>query len=133
MKGIQQLVALILGIVFLLIGILGFIPALVPNDNLLGIFSVNGVHNIVHLLIGILGIAAALSSQGRLFNQVIGIVYLLIGILGFVPVVASGDMLLGLVRINLADNLLHIVVGLLVIVVGFAIKENITRSEISKA
>src|SRR5438132_3618228 len=42
--------ALLFGIVFLLIGILGFVPAVTPdNGMLLGIFHVNTAHNIVHL------------------------------------------------------------------------------------
>jgi len=63
--------ALILGIVFLLIGILGFVPGLrsLPSNApeiavtsgygyLLGLFPINTLHNIVHLTVGLLGIAA---------------------------------------------------------------------------
>ena len=45
--------ALLFGVVFLLIGILGFVPAVAPNEMLLNIFHVNAAHNAVHLLTGI--------------------------------------------------------------------------------
>jgi hypothetical protein len=64
--------ALVFAIVYLVVGILGFVPALVqPADHapdlavqayhgrLLGLFPVNLLHNGVHLLIGIWGIAAS--------------------------------------------------------------------------
>lgn len=42
--------AILFGVVFLFIGILGFVPAATPaNGMLLGIFHVNTAHNIVHL------------------------------------------------------------------------------------
>ncbi|WP_052888053.1 MULTISPECIES: DUF4383 domain-containing protein [Thermogemmatispora] len=110
--------ALVIGIVFLLVGILGFI--LNPTEGaLLGIFAVNIEHNVIHLLVGILGIAAAFTGWSRLYAQALGIVYLLVGILGFIPGLAPDGMLLGLVHINLADNLLHLVVGAAAAIVGF--------------
>jgi predicted tellurium resistance membrane protein TerC len=122
MVNIQKAVALALGVVFLLVGVLGFIPSLTPGDQLLGIFAVNAVHSIVHLLVGVLGIVAAYTGFSRPFNQVIGLVYLLIGVLGFIPgLTMDGMMLLGLVHINLADNLLHVVVGVAAAFVGFAL------------
>lgn len=44
---------------------------------------------------------------------------MLVGILGFIPGLAPDGMLLGLVHINLADNLLHLVVGAAAAIVGF--------------
>jgi hypothetical protein len=121
MTNINKTIALVFGMVFLLIGILGFIPALTPGMALLGLFMVNGIHSVVHLLFGVLGIAAAFTGNERLYNRASGIIYLAIGILGFVPVFAPGGMLLGLVMINLADNLLHLVVGAVLAYVGFAL------------
>ena len=42
--------AVLFGVVFLLVGVLGFVPAAAPNQMLLGIFHVNAAHNGVHLL-----------------------------------------------------------------------------------
>lgn len=122
MTNINKTVALVFGIVFLLIGVIGFIPALTPGGAILGLFMVNGVHSIVHLLFGVLGIAAALTGTSVLYNRVGGLIYLVIGILGFVPALAPGGMLLGLVMINLADNFLHLVIGIVLASVGFAMQ-----------
>ena len=84
MSNIQRTVALVFGIVFLLIGLLGFVPALTPGGALLGIFMVNGVHSIVHLLFGVLGIAAAFTGYSRLYNRAGGIIYLVLALVGFI-------------------------------------------------
>ena len=55
--------ALLFGAVFVLVGILGFIPAVSPNEHLLGIFHVNAAHNAVHLLSGIVAITCGLASE----------------------------------------------------------------------
>jgi len=123
MASIQKTVALVVGIVFVLVGILGFIPALVPGGALLGIFEVNVLHSIVHVLFGVLGIAAAYTGLSRLYNRVIGIVYLVLFVLGLIPVLYINGALLGLVSINLADNLLHLVVGAVLVLVGFFVTD----------
>src|SRR5712664_998598 len=129
MANIQKTVALVVGIVFVLVGILGFIPALVPGGALLGIFAVNALHSIVHLLVGILGVAAAYTGLPRLYNRVIGIVYLALAVLGFIPVLIINGALLSLVSINLADNLLHLVVGAALTYVGFFVAESLTAAK----
>lgn len=109
--------AQILGIVLLLVGILGFVPAfggttaLTPSSAELGIFPINNLHNVIHIVTGLLGIFAGFSAGGsyaRLYALVFGVVYTLVTIIGFV--IAPGTsvaFLLGLVPLNLADNLLH--------------------------
>jgi hypothetical protein len=113
--------ALVLGVVLLLVGILGFV--LVPDHGLLlGIFAVNPAHNAIHVLTGILGIAAAYGGWARTFCQAFGIVYLLVAALGFVAVDAQG-MLLGLIHTNMADNILHLLIGVPSAYFGFAARE----------
>jgi hypothetical protein len=108
--------ALSLGVVLLLVGILGFV--LVPDGGLLlGIFAVDGPHNLVHVLSGILGIAAAYGGWARVFCQGFGIVYLAVAVLGFG--VGEG-MVLGLMHVNMADNLLHLAIALPCLYFGFA-------------
>lgn len=103
---LQNTCALTLGILFLLLGIAGFIPALtaIPGETfnsgipldadgiyskgfslLFGVFPTNLMHNLFHILVGILGITAAKTNQARLFNQAFGISYIAIAILGTVP------------------------------------------------
>ena len=78
--------ALLFGVVFLLIGILGFVPALSPNEMLLNIFHVNAAHNVVHLLTGVVALLAGMADVGaaKMFFKIFGVVYGLVAILGFV-------------------------------------------------
>jgi len=87
---------------------------------------VNGVHSVVHILFGVFGIVAALTGFSRLYNKVGGVIYLVLALVGFIAllgltVLAPGGMLLGLVMINMADNFLHLVLGLALAYVGFGI------------
>lgn len=99
--------ALIIGILFLLVGLAGFVPALtsipgttassVPLDEatnaynagfsyVFGLFPTNLLHNIVHILVGILGIVAYTSlGSARLFNRGFAIAYILLAIMGLLP------------------------------------------------
>lgn len=115
-------VALVYGVVFLVVGVLGFIPGItVGGEYLLGIFGVNALHNVIHLLFGVLGIAAALTGWSRPYLQGVGVIYLLLVVLGFIPGLYVGhDMLLDLVHINLADNLLHLALGGVAAYFGFS-------------
>lgn len=108
-------IALVFGVVYLLVGLLGFV---LPGPNLLGIFAVDTLHNIVHLLLGILGIGAAYTGMSRLYCQVVGVVLILLGVLGFVLVPGDG-MLLGILHLNVADHLLHLVTGAILAYFGF--------------
>lgn len=102
-------VAIIFGVIFILIGILGFVPSLTPEGKLLGIFMVNGAHNLVHLLTGVVAILCGLASEraSKLFFIIFGVIYGLVTILGFVQ---GTGMLLGLIAINPADNWLHLAI-----------------------
>ena len=109
--------ALVLGVVTLLIGILGYVMN--PSGGLLlGIFAVDPPHNLIHLVTGIAGLAAAFMGWARLFCQVFGVIYLLVGVLGFVATDSTG-MLLGIMHNNMTDNLLHLVIGGAAAFVGF--------------
>lgn len=124
---------LVVGIVFLVAGVLGFIPGITLNhvlgfipgntgghEYLLGIFAVDTAHNLVNLVIGVVGIAAYYWDRTRLYCQALAIVCLVIGVLGFIPALLYGDgMLLGLFHVNVADNVLYLVVGGLAAYLGF--------------
>ena len=115
-----QKLAWVFGIVFLAVGIAGYVPALTPNGMLLGIFMVDGMHNIIHILSGL---AAILGAWGlfapRLYFQVFGVVYAIITVVGFV----QGDTVLGLIMTNMADHILHLVLSVALLYVGFGMKE----------
>jgi len=118
MSGLARMYATVLGAVLTLVGILGFIPALAPNGNLLGIFAIDPVHNIVHLLSGIVGLAVAYVANGaysRWYAGIFGAVYALVTIIGFI----QGNTVLGLINVNLADNLLHTAIAAASLLVFF--------------
>jgi hypothetical protein len=121
----NRVVAMVIGVVFLLIGIVGLIFD-TTSGNLLG-FDVDLVHNLVHLITGIAGIAAAMTGWPRRFNQVFGIIYILVGLAGLIPGLYFDQRLLGLMHVNAADNVLHLVVGLVAAVVGFFVHDDATR------
>ena len=113
-----QTLCKVLGIVFILVGLLGFA---VPN--MLG-FHLTPIHNVIHILTGILacyfGFAAS-HDAARTFSIVFGVVYLLLGVLGFVapgivaavighPMPNGNDLA--------PDNIFHVVVGLVFLGVG---------------
>jgi hypothetical protein len=89
--------ALVYGIVFLLVGIVGFIAGItLPLEHpdvvvtvgmgaVLGLFTVNVVLNLVHLLFGAWGLLAARSDRAaRVYAQMVAIAYVLLTVLGFV-------------------------------------------------
>jgi hypothetical protein len=106
--------ARVFGVILLIVGILGFVPGATTDGHLLGIFHVDTVHNIIHILTGILALMFATSAP-RTFFKVFGVVYLLVTIIGFV----QGDTVLGLFVINGADNILHLVISIVALAVGF--------------
>jgi len=114
--------ARLFGIVFVLVGILGFVPGVTRNHMLLGVFHVNALHNIVHLLSGAVALAAAASSvnASRTFFRLFGVVYGLVAVLGFV----AGDRpVLGMLANNAADTWLHVAIAAVSLLLGFAVKE----------
>ena len=71
----------VLGVVFLILGLLGFV-----SPNLLGM-HLSGIHNIIHLISAALALYfgfAASPSAARTFSLIFGAIYLLLGALGFI-------------------------------------------------
>lgn len=118
--------AYVFGAVFLLIGVLGFVPGVTTDGHLLGIFDVSPLHNIIHLASGIA--ALALGSGGeksaQLYFRVFGLVYGLVTVVGFI----QGTTVLGLIGVNMADNLLHLAISAVSLYAGFGIKVGGTPS-----
>jgi hypothetical protein len=114
-------IALIFGVIFVAVGALGWIPALNPGGKLLGLFDVNVAHNLVHLATGIIAIIVGMMSDkaSKVFFQVFGVIYALVAVLGFY----SGDQpLLGIVANNAADSVLHVVIAVVALYLGFGMK-----------
>ncbi len=116
-----QTVALAVAAVFLLVGVLGFIPGITSSYGemqfaghesgamLLGLFQVSILHNVVHLLFGAVGLALARTVSGaRSFLIGGGAVYLVLWLYGLL--ISSGSPA-NFVPLNTADNWLHLVLG----------------------
>lgn len=118
--------ARIVGVVLLLVGLLGFAVSSSQDNvgSLLG-FDVNLAHNLVHLLTGVIGIAigwAALTAA-RSFALVFGLVYAALGVWGLAE--GSGFDPFGLFgQINMADNVLHVALGVAGIAAWAMSREN---------
>lgn len=101
------------GLVLILLGILGFFM----NSPLLGMFEVNTIHNWVHLLFGVVAIGMSMQGESgaKLYAKIFGLVYGLVTILGLV----NGGNIFGLFHTNGADNVLHLLLTLIFLWVGF--------------
>src|SRR4051812_50210014 len=96
--------AVLFGIIFLVIGALGFVPAVTKDQMLLGIFHVNAAHNAVHLLSGVVALFCGMTSMAaaRWYFRIFGLVYALVAVMGVLA--GGGTMLLGLVRKNIGGK-----------------------------
>ncbi len=120
-------IAIGFGVIFVIVGILGFIPAVAPNGRLLGYFDVNAAHNAVHLATGVIALIVGFASEkaSRTFFQIFGIVYALVAVLGFF----MGDRpLLGIVSNNMADTWLHVLIAVVALYFGFGMKATETAA-----
>ena len=131
----------ILGVVFLLVGVIGFvIPGFLGTH-------LSIVHNLVHIISGAvalyLGFAGSLSAA-RLFCIVFGIVYLLLAICGFllggpeVPTIAGMQgmgsdsklwkVIPGQLELGMMDHIVHVLLGLVFLIGGFLTKADVARA-----
>jgi uncharacterized membrane protein len=120
----NRLVASIFGVVYLLVGVLGFFVTggvdfiATEGGLLLGIFEVNPLHNVAHLLIGAALLIGGLSSvrAAKGVNIVVGAAYLLLGIIGFFLVDTPANIL----ALNTPDHFLHLASAIVLLGVGLA-------------
>ncbi len=126
-----QKAAWVVGALFLLVGLLGFVPgvtssygdlALAGHESeakLLGIFQVSVLHNIVHLLFGVAGLAMSRTLSGaRTFLVGGGVAYLVLWVYGLVVDKGSAA---NWVPVNSADDWLHFVLGVGMIALGLVL------------
>ena len=123
------------GAVFLLVGILGFIPGVTTDYDtmtfadhhseakLLGIFQVSILHNIVHLLFGVGGLAAA--REARLVPPFLFGSAAIYGVLTIYGILIDHDSNANFVPVNSADNWLHLVLTVALAGLGFVVKKRL--------
>jgi hypothetical protein len=123
-----QLAAVVVSAVFLLVGILGFIPGVTSNYDqlggfghgsgalLLGVFQVSVLHNLVHAAFGVVGLVLARTRAGaRNFLIWGGVVYAVLWLYGLL---INQDSAANFVPVNTADNWLHLVLAVAMIALG---------------
>jgi hypothetical protein len=123
--------ALIYGLVFLVVGIAGFIPGLMtPHDaaghelaveqgagNLFGLFPVNVLHNLVHLAFGVWGLAVYRNTPAAVsYARIVAVVYAVFVVMGFIPRL---DTVFGLVPLHGNDIWLHALLAAVAAYFGF--------------
>ena len=132
-----QTAAAVVGAVFVLVGILGFVPGVTTNYGdlgfagngsgalLLGLFQVSVLHNLVHLAFGAAGIAMSRSVPGaRNFLIWGGVVYAVLWLYGLLVGHTSPA---NFVPLNSADNWLHLVLALGMIGLGVLLTRDRSR------
>ncbi|GAA1750049.1 MULTISPECIES: DUF4383 domain-containing protein [Streptomonospora] len=131
-RGPARVVAGIVGAVFLLVGVLGFVPFATaqygtlewagPGSHamLLGVFRVSVLHNVVHLVFGAAGLAAALlPAAARVYLIGGGAVYLVLWVYGMV---VDPESAANFVPVNAPDNWLHLLLGTGMVALGLVVK-----------
>jgi uncharacterized protein DUF4383 len=138
-----QRAAMLFGIVFLIVGVAGFIPGITTDYDqlttfddegakLLGIFGTNILENIVHLLFGVAGLAAA-SSWAASKNYFVagGVIYLVVWLYGLlIPESDSGWNFMGM---NDPTHWLHFVLGITMLAVGYLLSRRVVASRTATA
>ena len=137
-----QIAASAVGAVFLLVGVLGFIPGITSGSGLgfaghhsdaylLGLFQVSVLHNVVHLLFGVAGLALGRSTGGaKVFLTWGGAIYLVLFVYGLV---FSGESAGNFVPLNAADNGLHLVLGVAMVALGLILGRTTATAGLARA
>lgn len=110
--------ALVLGIIYTVIGLAGFVPGLLVHSpdmppmaveslygRLLGLFPVNILHTLVHIALGIWGISVWRTYMGaRTYARSLAIIFAVLTLIGIIPATST---LFGLVPLFSHDIWLH--------------------------
>jgi hypothetical protein len=115
----------IIGVLFIIAGVAGFVPVLCPNGLLFGLFAVNGMHNAVHIVSGVIALAMAFNTEAlaRNYFRIFGILY---GLTFLADISAGrGGMVMGMAN-NAADDVLHFVLAAIFLWAGFVWHRTIT-------
>jgi uncharacterized protein DUF4383 len=114
----MKTLAFLAGVVLLLLGVAGFVPALCPNEMLFGVFAVDTPQNLFHVITGILAIVLSAAGEGpaRMVFRLVGIVYALVAVMGFFA--GRHGELMGM-AVNMADNVLHAAIAVAGLWIGF--------------
>jgi hypothetical protein len=128
-----RLYCLLVGAVLVIAGIIGFFYESsfasgdsIRSEDVFGVLSVNGWHNLLHIAVGALLLIAA-GSAARGAALFVGLLYIVLCVLGFIATsdngigfIAEHDTLFKLVPVNNEDNVLHLILGITGVVAAYA-------------
>lgn len=104
-------------VVFIVIGILGFIPSVTRHGYLFGIFEVDAIHNVVHLFSGVVALLCSTSEKAsKSYFVLFGAVYAMVAILGF----GTHEKVFSIFSVNTADTVLHLLIAIVALWFGVA-------------
>ncbi len=121
-----RMVALVFGAIFVLVGVIGFIPAISPPEDsvqgmevadaaVLGLVPVNAIANVVHILLGAVLLWASMNTPSAiLVLRAFGAAYALLAIIGLIAPEGFGIMPLGGTELWI-----HVATALVFLGVGF--------------
>ncbi|MFZ0219275.1 MAG: DUF4383 domain-containing protein [Candidatus Aquirickettsiella sp.] len=110
--------ALIFAIVFILLGILGFIPPITPNHVLFSFFTVSILLNLIYILVGLLALSASGSMfYARLYFKFLGVIFAIVAIWSFAM---NGN--LGVLHITISDSFFYLLTAIIALYLGFTSK-----------
>jgi hypothetical protein len=123
-KSPNRLLGLVLGVVYLLVGIFGFFLtsdtgfAATTGPRFIDLFQVNPLYNLVHVAIGALLFVTALVGirSSRVTNLTLGSIFLLGGVVGLL--LATPGNSLNVLAINGADNVANFATAVLLLCVS---------------
>lgn len=115
--------ALVLGVIFVLVGAAGFVPNPLVGPN--GMLVTNPMHDYVHIGSGVVLVIAGLTSFAKPGLLLVGAIYAAVAALGFIM---QDDMLLGLIHVNDADRYLHVGLALVLLAAGILLPSGNTAA-----
>jgi len=114
-------IAILTGLIFIMVGVAGFVPELTSKGVLFGAFPNDAAHYFGHIAIGIIallcGLIGARSSQ--IFFRVAGLLFALLAIFGFFY---GEQPIFGILANNMADTWLHAALGFGALLLGFGMR-----------
>jgi hypothetical protein len=120
------------GFLFLVGGMLAFVPGVTRDGRYFGVFMVNTPHNILHIVSGTAFLIASMlgARPARLWFKIFGACYLAIAAIGFM---VGDGLIFGLIMNSSFDSWGHAALGLILLVIGSAVpKQTPTVSSFAK-
>jgi len=137
-RDLLQMAAMLVGVVFVLVAILGFVPGVTTDYDslgvagheseakLLGLFQVSVLHNIVHGLFGVGILMSRTRAGARNYLVGGGVVYFVLVLVGLF--IANKEEAINFVPINTADNYLHLGLGIGMVALGLLLSRSTTAT-----